>query len=146
LIEEVFQGYCKVLQGDLMDHHRQQVLLVSTDPATVQCLSRALAQNGHAVTTARDWSEMMTKVDSAPLSVVLYDVMELNEKERKRLLPLRVAHPGLSMILLSSLESLGLRQAVTEGLIAAYLVKPLSLTALEECLDSLWIERHAALA
>jgi DNA-binding NtrC family response regulator len=129
-----------------MDHHRQQLLLVSPDPGTLQALSRALVQNGHAVTTASDWSEMMTKVDSAPLSVILYDVMDLNEKERKRLLPLRVAHPGLSMILLSSLESLGLRQAVTEGLIAAYLVKPLSLTALEECLDSLWTERHAALA
>ena len=129
-----------------MDHDRQQLLLVSTDHGTLQALSRALKQTGHAVTTARDWSEMMTKVDSAPLSVILYDVMDLNEKERKRLLPLRVAHPGLSMILLSSLESLGLRQAITEGLIVAYLMKPLSLTALEECLNSLWTQRQVALA
>lgn len=129
-----------------MDHHRQQVLLVSPDPGTLQSLSRALVQTGHAVTTARDWSEMMTKVESAPFSVIVCDVMDLNEKERKRLLPLRVAHPGLSMILLSSLESLGLRQAITEGLIAAYLMKPLSLTALEECLETLWTHQHLALA
>ena len=128
-----------------MDHHRQQLLLVSPDPGTLQALSRALKQTGHAVTTARDWSEMMTKVESAPLSVIVYDVMDLNEKERKRLLPLRVDHPGLSMILLSSLESPGLRQAVTEGLIAAYLMKPLSLTALEKCLDALWTRRQVAL-
>jgi DNA-binding NtrC family response regulator len=128
-----------------MDHDRQQLLLVSTDHGTLQALSRALTQTGHAVTTARDWSEMMTKVESEPLSVIVYDVMDLNEKERKRLLPLRVDHPGLSMILLSSLESPDLRHAVTEGLIAAYLMKPLSLTALEECLDALWTQRQAAL-
>jgi DNA-binding NtrC family response regulator len=129
-----------------MAHHRQQLIVASPDHGTLQALSRALTQDRQTVTTAGNWSEMMTKVEGESLSVIVYDVMDLNEKERKRLLSLRAAHPGVSTILLASLESPGLHQAIIEGLIAAYLMKPISLTALEECLDALWTQRQMVLA
>jgi DNA-binding NtrC family response regulator len=129
-----------------MDRYLQQLLLVSNDDRTLEALSRAIGQDGRTVTTARTWAEMLTKVESAPVSVIVYDVMDVNETERKRLLLFRVAHPEFSMILLSSLESDDLHRAATEGLIAAYLMKPLSLTKLEECLDTLWTQRQVALA
>lgn len=118
-----------------MGQRSKYLLLASSDEDTLQVLSRALVLVGYPVLTALNWSEVMARLHRIPLSVIVYDVMGLDERERDRLLGLRRTHPELSVILLSSLESPELSRAVEEGLIAAYVVKPVRLTSLEACLD-----------
>lgn len=126
-----------------MGHRSKYLLLASEDGDTLQVLSQALVLNGYPVITALDWSEVLARLHRIPLSVILYDVMGLDEKERERLVGLRTTHPELSVILLSSLETPELGRAVEEGLIAAYVVKPVRLASLEDCLDRLGAGRQA---
>lgn len=127
----------------MMGHRTKSLLLASGDEDTLQVLSQALVLIGYPVLTALDWSEVLARLHRIPLSVILYDVVSLDDKERERLLALRRAHPQVSVVLLSSLESPELSRAVEEGLIAAYVVKPVRLTSLEACLDSLGAGRQA---
>jgi len=127
-----------------MGLRHKSVLLASRDHDTLQGLAQALTLDGYAVTTALNWSEVMLRLHRVPLSVILYDVMGLDDAERERLAIVRRAHPEISIVLLSSLESSELSRAVEEGLIAGYLVKPLRLPSLEECLNRLGAGGRAA--
>ena len=122
------------------------VLVVSTDLDILRALSHALALSDHAVTTARDLSEVAATPSGLPAPVMLYDLKDLDRGEWEKLLDLRTAHPGLSVILLASLESAELDRALAEGLIAGYQVKPVRLTALEECVARVGAERKRATA
>ncbi|HSC70776.1 MAG TPA: hypothetical protein VLH58_05450, partial [Candidatus Methylomirabilis sp.] len=112
------------------------ILIVSTDLDILRALSHALTISGYSVTAATDWSEILARPRPVPVSVLLYDLKDLDWGEWEKLEEFRRAHPELSVVLLSSLESPELDRACSEGLIAAYQVKPIRLTALEACLDS----------
>ncbi len=126
-----------------MVQRSKYLLLASGDEHTLHVLSQALVLTGYPVITALSWSEVVARLHRFPLSAILYDVMSLDDEERERLSALRRAHPQLSVILLSSLESPELSRAVEEGLIAAFVVKPVRLSTLEECLDRLGAGRQA---
>ena len=118
-----------------MGQSEGRVLIISTDLDILRALSHALTLSGYAVSTATDWSEVAVKPRSVPASVLLYDLKDLDWHEWEKLEEFRRAHPDLSVVLLSSLESPELDRACSEGLIADYQVKPIRLTALEACLD-----------
>ncbi len=115
-----------------MDYQERGLLVVSTDIDILQALSHALTLSGYAVTTARDLAE--ARGLSVPVYAIVYDIKDLDRSEWGRLVELQRAHPDLSVVLLSSLESRELDRALAEGLIAGYQVKPIHLTPLEECL------------
>ena len=118
-----------------MGQREGSVLIVSTDLEILRALSHALTLSGYAVTAATDWSEILARPRPVPVSVLLYDLKDLDWHEWDRLEEFRRAHPDLSVVLLSSLESPELDRACSEGLIAGYQVKPIRLTSLETCLD-----------
>lgn len=117
-----------------MDQGRRHVLVVSTDLDILRALSHALTLSGHAVIPATDCSEATGKLRPGALSVMVYDLKELDRCEWDMLVELRTAHPDLPVVLLSSVESPELDRALTEGLIAGYQVKPIRLSTLEDCL------------
>lgn len=122
------------------------VLVVSTDLEILRALTHALTLNGYAITTATDWSEAVARPCAVPVSVMLYDLKDLDQREWEKLAELRAAHPDLPVVLLSSLESPALDRALAEGLIADYQVKPIHLTSLEQCLDVIGAEKQRATA
>jgi DNA-binding NtrC family response regulator len=127
-----------------MNQNERSVLVVSTDLEILRALSHALALCGYAVTTAMEWHEVMEKLVTGTVSVVLYDVKDLDRGEWTRLVGLQAAYLGFPVIMFASLESSELDRALSEGLIAGYQVKPIYLTALEECLERVGAERQPA--
>ncbi len=125
-----------------MSDHLPYLLLVSGDLSTLQALSLALTMDGIAVSIATTWSEVMSELQCLSLSVILYDLIELDNEERRRLKVLRRTRPDLPIVLLPCLESPELSRAVEEGLITAYLVKPAPLGLLRECVHRLSAERQ----
>jgi DNA-binding NtrC family response regulator len=125
-----------------MVQRSKYLLLASGDETTLHALSQALVLTGYPVLTALSWTEVLARLHRFPLSVILYDIVSLDDEERERLSALRRIYPQLSVILLSSLESPELSRAVEEGLVAALVVKPVQLSTLEECLDRLGAGRQ----
>ena len=127
-----------------MSDHLPYLLLVSGDLSILQTLSLALNLDGYEVCSATNWSEVMSELQCLSLSVILYDLIELDNEERRRLEVLRRTRPDLPIVLLPCLESPELSRAVEEGLIAAYLMKPAPLGSLRECVHRLGAERQTA--
>ncbi len=120
-----------------MAQHAERLLIVSSDLEVLHALSQALTANGRTVASASDWGQATALIASEPLSMMLYDVKELDLREWKRLAALRSACPQLAVVLLASLESSELGRGRQERLIADYLMKPIRLPELEACLSRL---------
>lgn len=123
-----------------MERYTKFVLLASTDYDILRDLARALALKGYPIAAALNWSEVEERLKSIPLSLIILDVKELDEMGRERIRRIHDAYPAVPLILISSLESDELAGALQEKTIAAYLVKPLSLSRLEGCLERLQVK------
>jgi DNA-binding NtrC family response regulator len=110
----------------------ESILIVSPDATTLQSLTRALMRGGAPVTSALGWAEGEARLRRVPVSVVVADLEELGVEELVALRRVRAGFPHVAVIALVSLATPEVQVAMTEGLVAAVLDKPIRLGRLDD--------------
>ena len=111
-------------------NHPCKVLVVDDDPLNLQLVRRILSRAGFAVAAACSGEKALADLRAHNFAVVVSDIIMPGLSGLDLLRYIRISHPWLPVILMSSLDGESIRHAAVVGGAFALFEKPLDRAAL----------------
>lgn len=123
----------------MSSHH--SLLIVDDEPHVLKALSRTLKSGRYDIVTANNAEEALASIRSDPPSVLLTDQRMPGMKGSELLAEVAALYPDVVGILMSGYADFdSVTQALNDGQIYKFLMKPWDDTALKRCLNDLFTQ------